>query len=174
MFQHKFISNFIKFILLFNQNLVLFTISMYYSTIQRTKMSYSTITSMYPSSRLSNSIKNNHNIITEIIYLKNIISLNKCDNMFIDDEHFCSLLTDQGFIVHVINIKDNLPSNIILAFNEALNWRIKQTTNRMLFALLCHELSVPKILNYVSEVSISLSLRSFNNSLFIHLFILLF
>ena len=54
---------------------------------------------------LTKLVSNNNkskNYIYNIIFFKNAIVKDVCDENFLDDEHFCSRLCDRGYCVHIV------------------------------------------------------------------------
>ena len=70
----------------------------------------------------------------------------------LEDEHFCSLLCDQGFIVHIIDYHYNSPMKEIL--RDIISWRCKvsRTTPKNI-AIIAQELSIPKVLHFLTDTA---------------------
>lgn len=144
-------------------------------TICRTRVSNFDIITLSPSSWLSKNgryvpsskktQKMQQNLVgeidvREIMYIPSHLSLHNCDafHFATDDEHFCSLLCDCGFVVHVINTNDfcilpkagnpSLLSIIEKAVEDFLRIRAqKMNLNSRNIALMGCELSVFPLLH---------------------------
>jgi hypothetical protein len=90
------------------------------------------------------------NKIKEIIYLPSLLCINPCDKVDIsslEDDHFCGMLNESGFTVHIVcsqRIDDNLVRDII-------QWK-KDESNDM-FAIIAQEFSSSSLLRYLGNVS---------------------
>jgi hypothetical protein len=60
--------------------------------------------------------------IREILYIPSPLTWNVCDTFqhVTDDDHFCSLLNDKGYIVHVINSMD---SSVATSNKNGQSWQ---------------------------------------------------
>ena len=117
----------------------------------------------YSTKKVYSKITNNknNNYIKDIILCTSPITTSKCDHIYIDDEHYCSLLCDRGFRIHILTSTVDLldcntldihdmnrdMSNIDIIFKK-LNINPKST------AIIAQELSVIALLRSLPEVRI--------------------
>lgn len=95
------------------------------------------------------------NKIKEIIYFPSLICINPCDKVDIssvEDDHFCSLLNESGFILHIVCYQAIDEKSV----DDIIKWKRETSTN--MFAIIGQELSSSTILRYLSNVRISLKL----------------
>lgn len=142
----------------------------HYFTISRTSLRSVNLVSLYPQGWLTRAIKSSTfqsgNRIREIIFVPSIFTAKECDEFSscVDDDHFCSLLCDAGYIVHILDPMKKTDTETILnaldeenhliySIKEAVEWRT--ITNKLParnVALMGSELSVAAVLSYLSEV----------------------
>ena len=138
-----------------------------FCTITKTLINRNTIITMTPTSYTTKKVyskitnNKNNNYIKDIILCTSPITTSKCDHIYIDDEHYCSLLCDRGFRIHVLTSTVDLldcntldihdmnrdMSNIDVIFKK-LNINPKST------AIIGQELSVIALLRSLPEVRI--------------------
>lgn len=145
-----------------------------YINIDRTVLKYSKVITLSPKGWLNRSIKNTMPTLTdkkivEVIFIPNTIPLLWSDEpeQCTDDDHFCSILCDQGFIVHIISITPSIMPiiNFDVAISEVINWRTsisksspsRNSLSSKSIALVAQELSVPRLLNWLSETVTTVS-----------------
>lgn len=124
-------------------------------SISRTVLKSSKIITLVPKGWLLRSVKYSskisQNCVKEILYFPSVSCLNCCDSIeyALDDEHFCSLLVDKGYAIHLVTSLKGEEVNL----NEILSWKINHSYSNSIstqYGLICHELSVPKILRSLS------------------------
>ena len=126
-----------------------------YVSISTKTFKHSTLCSLSPQSWLLKSISSTSRsrskaCIKEILYIPSFLSLAGDNELKIccSDEHFCSLLCDQGYIVHILH--HNLQFSTQTALQEVLSTRFQSKSLHSL-AIISHELSIPKFLNALSQ-----------------------
>ena len=75
-----------------------------FCTISKFALSYSVVTTMLPTPSASQLVK--HNTIKDIIYCSEKLSYYSSDTDWLNDDHFCSILCDRGFNVHILSTSD--------------------------------------------------------------------
>lgn len=152
----------------------IFTVQQYISsfcTITRRTLDPLTITTMHPMPghrrlQFQSPITSSPlNFIHDIIYCSSYLSISDCDSIFYDDEHFCSLLCDSGYCVHIISspleriLSYKSSSDRAIALENVANLRFTKKLIAKLglrarsTAIICHELSAVAGLRYLSDVS---------------------
>ena len=103
--------------------------------------------------------------IRELVYLPSCIELYpwivhrsnstyKIDESVVDDDHLCSLLCDQGFIVHTLEIvpgKEHIKEIYFKAIRDLITNICVSKTPRNI-AIISQEISTLRILSFLSEV----------------------
>lgn len=152
-----------------------------YSFVERSQLEYGNVVSMIPKGWLASASKvarpdHNKPRITDIIYMPSFFSVNESSSFdaVLEDDHFTSLLCDEGFTVHSINphkAKDSksLFRDIIFQLTNKWQPKVQQglsgstpignaITGRNLALVGC-ELSCIHLLNYLSETALPMSVR---------------
>ena len=124
--------------------------------IFRTVISDTNVITLRPSATLENILGK----LSDVVYFPNIIPLHWGDDVdnFCDDFHFCSLLCDKGYLMHCVD-----PSSILkdtAAIPNVIDWVSKNSKNGY-FSIVAHELTVPRLLNWLAEVTIFLLVHLF-------------
>ena len=135
-----------------------------FCTITKTLINRNTIITMTPTSYTTKKVYSKisyNNYIKDIILCTSPITASKCDHIYIDDEHYCSLLCDRGFRIHILTSTVDLldcntldihdmnrdMSNIDVIFK-------KLSINPKSTAIIGQELSVIALLRSLPEVRI--------------------
>jgi hypothetical protein len=58
---------------------------------------------------VSKTIHPDKNYIPDILFIPSIVSKELLDSLYLDDDHFCSLLCDRGYFVHILCNDDVFP-----------------------------------------------------------------
>jgi len=97
----------------------------------------------------------------EIIFLPSPVSVDETftAECVSDDDSFCSLLNENGFIVHVISILPSqlppiltsIPKFYQTIFSETLSWRRKEGVDISKMTVIAHELSSLYVLSYLGS-----------------------
>jgi hypothetical protein len=137
-------------------------VSQDFFTLSRSSLSSCNVVTLSPVSWLARTarvsdMKPNSNLsgtqIREIIYLPNLFELyeDETSAAMFDDDHFCSLLVDRGYTVHVVF--PHQPKYCSDALAEIISARTRQIPGSSI-CLIGHEISVPRVLNYLTDVSV--------------------
>jgi hypothetical protein len=97
---------------------------------------------------------NSNSYIKEIVYIPSFFNfiLDRTVTSCVDDDHFCSILCDKGFTVHVVDYKHKDSMNDVLL--DVINWRVREwRVSPRNLCILGQELSVPKVLAFLAEVA---------------------
>jgi hypothetical protein len=130
-----------------------------YVSVHHKSLQLSKICSLLPQSWIAKAMKpaTTNAYIKEIIYVPSQLSLSGGSRSDIksccQDDHFCSLLCDKGFTVHIIDYSLSTPMNDVL--EEVVRWRIREhRVQPRSLAILAHELIIPKTLSFLAEVAL--------------------
>jgi len=99
--------------------------------------------------------------LKEVNWLSVLVTLTieGCDDDHLDDQHFCSILCDHGYKVHVIYSDEDLvvghPTPKLKRkhpLSEVMQWILKGSTTARNVAIIGQEITTMKLLNFLSEV----------------------
>ena len=124
-----------------------------YVSIHQHTFPHAKVSTLLPQSWILKSIQpySSHNYIKEVIYVPSTLNLVMENLSMVEDDHFCSLLCDQGFIVHIVHFHYCSSMNDILV--DIIKWRLKfSRISPKNIAIIAHELSVPKVLHFLTDI----------------------